>query len=322
MNENNEQPGMAGAAQGGATSNDTASGRAVNAAAAGVPQGWKLVPVEPTPEMLDEAGRRLTENPAPRTALEFQADAHTAWDGMLAAAPVPPLPAPAAPTEQLELMPIETNCTVTAGDASDGLFEVTVNMDRKPSANLWTMGARAYLVDRAPAASSPSVPQEMTAANEREVQWFTDAIRSYANQNDERDFNRILAAITELVVGKHASPSVPSVAQSIEDINRIWNAMPAALFLRTYLAAAPRPAAVGAAGLESGWCVERGPASAPNYLHVDGGLLAWTPDHMKAMRFARRADAEQITEIVDDADRIAEHAWHDSPTANGAGGQA
>jgi hypothetical protein len=98
--------------------------------------------------------------------------------------------------------------------------------------------------------------------------------------------------------------------------------MPAALFLRTYLAAAPRPAAVGAAGLESGWCVERGPASAPNYLHVDGGLLAWTPDHMKAMRFARRADAEQITEIVDDADRIAEHAWHDSPTANGAGGQA
>jgi hypothetical protein len=73
-------------------------------------------------------------------------------------------------------------------------------------------------------------------------------------------------------------------------------------------AAAPKQASSDV-NMASGWCIERGPALAPNYLHVNGGLLNWTPDHMKAMRFARRADAEQITDIVEDADRIAEHVW-------------
>ena len=53
--------------------------------------GWKLVPEEPTPEMLAEAAARLQEEDfAAQSELEFQADAHTAWDAMLAAAPEPP----------------------------------------------------------------------------------------------------------------------------------------------------------------------------------------------------------------------------------------
>lgn len=80
-------------------------------------------------------------------------------------------------------------------------------------------------------------------------------------------------------------------------------------------------AAAGARTQESGWCVERGAASSPMYLHVQNGLLNWTPDHMKALRFARRADAEQITEIVEDADRIAEHVWMSSEQAATSGGE-
>jgi hypothetical protein len=75
--------------------------------------------------------------------------------------------------------------------------------------------------------------------------------------------------------------------------------------LRAHLAAVP----AAQQQAQSGWCVERGPASAPYYLHVYGGMLAWTPDHSQALRFSRRADAEQITEIVEDAGRIAEHVW-------------
>jgi hypothetical protein len=63
---------------------------------------------------------------------------------------------------------------------------------------------------------------------------------------------------------------------------------------------------------ESGWCLERGPASAPHYLHVaETGIFDWTLDHMKALRLARRADAEQVACIVEDADRVAEHVWTD-----------
>ena len=61
------------------------------AQAQAVPEGWKLVPVEPTLEMLAQASMRLQENEFPaETELEFQEDAHTAWDGMLAASPTPP----------------------------------------------------------------------------------------------------------------------------------------------------------------------------------------------------------------------------------------
>ncbi len=54
---------------------------------AAVPEGYVIVPVVPTYAMLDEGGRRLQENIPAKSELEFQADAHTAWDGMLAAAP-------------------------------------------------------------------------------------------------------------------------------------------------------------------------------------------------------------------------------------------
>ena len=61
---------------------------AIPAAGSGaVPDGWKLVPVEPTPEMLDVAGAALAKNGAEGNVIELQGDAHKAYAAMLAATP-------------------------------------------------------------------------------------------------------------------------------------------------------------------------------------------------------------------------------------------
>ena len=61
---------------------------------------------------------------------------------------------------------------------------------------------------------------------------------------------------------------------------------------------------------ESGWLIERGEASAPEYLTVQSEQFAWTRDHMKALRLCRREDADRLAEIVlNDVERIAEHIW-------------
>jgi hypothetical protein len=58
-----------------------------------------------------------------------------------------------------------------------------------------------------------------------------------------------------------------------------------------------------------GWCIEKGEASCPQYITVVNGFLDWTFNHMKALRFSRREDAEMMVGIISDFDRIAEHGW-------------
>src|SRR5207247_643095 len=60
---------------------------------------------------------------------------------------------------------------------------------------------------------------------------------------------------------------------------------------------------------ETGWCIEHGEARAPKYLSVLDGHWNWNPDHLKALRFSRRADAEMVATMVNEVDRIAEHSW-------------
>lgn len=61
---------------------------------------------------------------------------------------------------------------------------------------------------------------------------------------------------------------------------------------------------------ESGWVIERGDAATPDYVTVENEQVVWTKDHMKAIRLARREDAERLAELViDHVDRIAEHQW-------------
>jgi hypothetical protein len=77
--------------------------------------------------------------------------------------------------------------------------------------------------------------------------------------------------------------------------------------LEATLAAAPQAAAPPVS--ESAWLVERR-ASAIEWLCAWSGGFEWTTDSLKAIRFCRREDANQIGEIFDDEDiHITEHTW-------------
>ncbi len=77
---------------------------------------------------------------------------------------------------------------------------------------------------------------------------------------------------------------------------------------------APVPVAPTEPRTEFGWLIENGKQQGEGlaYRFVDndnGGLYGWTPDHNLALRFARRADAEQFAYHDEDAWRIVEHGW-------------
>lgn len=57
---------------------------------------------------------------------------------------------------------------------------------------------------------------------------------------------------------------------------------------------------------EVGWLVE---SKIGTYRTIEGGLPVWTTDPNKAIRFARRADAEMFAAEDEAAWRIAEHVW-------------
>lgn len=58
---------------------------------------------------------------------------------------------------------------------------------------------------------------------------------------------------------------------------------------------------------ELAWLVERG--SPVEYAYMDDMGVHWTSDPNKAMRLARREDAEMFAAGSDDAVRVCEHMW-------------
>jgi hypothetical protein len=64
-------------------------------------------------------------------------------------------------------------------------------------------------------------------------------------------------------------------------------------------------------GPEYGWLIEgKLTARGPIYLFVESNdMLGWTHDDKLAVRFCRRADAEQIARLIEDCERVAEHLW-------------
>lgn len=63
---------------------------------------------------------------------------------------------------------------------------------------------------------------------------------------------------------------------------------------------------------ELAWLVERN--SPAEYAYMDDCGIQWTSDPNKAMRFARRDDAEMFAAGSEDALRICEHMWCSPPT--------
>ena len=65
---------------------------------------------------------------------------------------------------------------------------------------------------------------------------------------------------------------------------------------------------------ETGWLIENGSGTAYRFMDNDaGGIVSWTPDHDKALRFARRVDAEQFCHHDEDAWAVVEHMWCSKP---------
>jgi hypothetical protein len=65
---------------------------------------------------------------------------------------------------------------------------------------------------------------------------------------------------------------------------------------------------------EYGWVIERGDSTvdAPTYWAgpVNHGLNTWSQNHMDAVRFARKDDAERVAPYLGDGHhRVAEHGW-------------
>lgn len=64
---------------------------------------------------------------------------------------------------------------------------------------------------------------------------------------------------------------------------------------------------------ELGWLVEdAGSGPQPRYRTIEQGMPVWTTDPNKAIRFARRSDAEMFCAEDEDAWRVTEHMWIDS----------
>jgi hypothetical protein len=59
-----------------------------------------------------------------------------------------------------------------------------------------------------------------------------------------------------------------------------------------------------------GWLLERHlTPEGQEYLAVESGCFTWTTDNLKALRLARRQDADSLAEIVEDCEHVREHQW-------------
>ena len=113
-----------------------------------------------------------------------------------------------------------------------------------------------------------------------------------------RDNESYRAKLTAIVVWLEANQ--PDVFR-----RGLWDAINAA--------DAPSPAGHGAGEkgtkVETGWLIET--TSLPVYLRVaDWHGFDWTTDSLKAIRFSRREDAEQVLLMLESVDaKAAEHQW-------------
>lgn len=61
--------------------------------------------------------------------------------------------------------------------------------------------------------------------------------------------------------------------------------------------------------MESGWLLERRVNGKIEWMAIIGGMWEWTDDSTKALRLARRQDADALAEIIEDAEYVTEHQW-------------
>lgn len=61
--------------------------------------------------------------------------------------------------------------------------------------------------------------------------------------------------------------------------------------------------------MESGWLLERRRDGKIEWVMLAHGMWGWTEHSEYAFRMARRQDADDLAEIIDDAEHVTEHQW-------------
>ncbi len=61
--------------------------------------------------------------------------------------------------------------------------------------------------------------------------------------------------------------------------------------------------------VESGWLLEQRKDGKILWLMLELGMWDWTEDSLKALRFARKQDADAMSDIISDAEYVTEHQW-------------
>lgn len=61
--------------------------------------------------------------------------------------------------------------------------------------------------------------------------------------------------------------------------------------------------------IETGWLLERRSGNKIEWLALEHGDWVWTEDSLRALRFARKQDADAMSEIISDTEYVTEHQW-------------
>ena len=140
-----------------------------------------------------------------------------------------------------------------------------------------------------------------------------------AQYNEDITARKLYRLITEHEAQLNAVRSGEVVAWSVESPlpNPVWNngrpsndtvAFYGARLRLAYACPLASPPAAQVPDVETAWLVER---AGPHYVCIDdSGWSGWTNDHLEALRFARRNDADRYAGSIEIYDcKAVEHQW-------------
>jgi hypothetical protein len=148
---------------------------------------------------------------------------------------------------------------------------------------------------------------------------YSDYEQRLLDQEAGAELDRQAARAMDHVIDvMHEPPQTDVTKQLLADIRMEYEAgaqgyylpRPTMKWLLAYSTPTEAPPAEQDWTREISWVIENGKSGDElRYRTIEQGTVTWTADNMKALRFARRADAEMFAQEDDAAWRIAEHIW-------------
>jgi hypothetical protein len=181
---------------------------------AGAPEGWKVVPVEPTPEMIDAAGESIYGHPRHKAVEWAKEDKFEscafggveAYRVMLAAAPVAPAAPETNPSHEEVFALLTRAVREIPASISTQVWQVT------PIQVAWVIGMLRKMHPVAPAAVAPQAGAMLRHDQRRAIEW---ALGIAPHHNIHKAALRtLLAADAPAVVADAVAPSELRPAKS------------------------------------------------------------------------------------------------------------